>query len=217
MRTKVATLLLLLSLASLSHGSERTGTCFITFFATSTFHDFTGTVRSLPFTVIPDDDPGGGKVIRKVAVDVPVDGIDTDNGKRNRQLRKMFDRDTFPLIHGEVRNIRPDRLRKEMKSSERGETIAELNLNIREVEQAIAVRVSNFRDYPQQISFDLEFPVSLAANGLKPPSPLFGLIRVGDRVEVKVTCDLEVRPADIFSQESEIHEGEGDAGVAAQH
>ena len=213
----MATLLLLLSLASLSHGGERTGTCFITFFATSTLHDFTGTVRSLPFTVIPDDDPGGGKVIRKVAVDVPVDGIDTDNGKRDRQLRKTFDHDTFPLIHGEMRNIRPDRLRIEMESSERGETTTELNLKIRDVEQVITVRVSNFRENTQQISFDLEFPVSLSAYGLKPPSPLFGLIRVRDRVEVKVTCDLEVRPADIFSLGSEIHEGEGDAGVAAQH
>jgi polyisoprenoid-binding protein YceI len=217
MRTKVAIVILLLSLASHSFGAEITGTCYITFFGTSTLHDFIGTVRSRPFTVHFAENPDVGKVIPAVAVDVAVSEIDTDNGKRDKKLRKMFQSDAFPFIHGEMTDIQPDKLRGEMEGSENGDTTIDLKLKIREVEQAIPVRISNFRQYKQKISFDMEFPVSIAAYGLKPPAPLFGIIRVGDRVDVKITFDLEGRAEQIFGDDRKVQGGSADVGVDPQH
>lgn len=217
MKTKVAAALLLLSLASHSYAGESKGTCYITFLGTSTLHDFTGTVRSNPFTINIEGNPGSEKIIRWVAVDVPVNKIDTDNKKRDKKLRKMFQSDTFPLIHGMMKEIHPDKLREELQASKNGAVTMDLSLKIRDIERLIPVRIGNYREYDQQISFNMEFPVSLKAYNLKPPAPLFGLIRVGDRVDVKITFDLEVIPAELFGRENQTQGGSHYAGVAAPH
>jgi len=45
---------------------------------------------------------------------------------------------------------------------------------------------------PEQIAFDLEFPLSLASYRLEPPSVL-GLIKVADQVRVVVSVRLQRR------------------------
>lgn len=217
MKKRTIFTLYLLFFPLLAWGGEIRGTCYVTFFGTSTLHDFTGTVRSRPFTIIFKNDDSSKNVIPIVTVDVPVDDIDTDNGKRDKKMRKMFQSDRFPLIRGEMRNIPPISLRDEMERSEKGDATVDLTLKIRDVERVIPVRISNFREYTHQISFDMEFPVSLDAYGLKPPAPLFGLIRVADRVDVKITFDLEVIPAELFGRENQIQGGSHHAGVAPQH
>jgi polyisoprenoid-binding protein YceI len=205
MRTAIVITLLLL-LWSPSWALDIRGTCYITFLGTSTLHDFTGTVRSKPFTVSLTEGERSGNFIHRVEVEVPVDEIDTDNKKRDKKLRKMFQSDQFPGIHGMIKEIRPDKLRKELQARQNGAVTMDLTLKIRDIDRVIPVNIGNYREYGQQISFSMEFPVSLKAYNLKPPAPLFGLIRVGDRINVKITFDLEIKPAELFSQKENVQE-----------
>lgn len=191
---------LFLALSSPAWANEIRGTCFVTFSATSTLHDFTGTVRSEPFAVALSGKGTGERTIQIVEVSVPVNEIDTANEKRDKELREMFQSDSFPSIRGVVRNIHPYEIWQEMRSSKSRETTLLLTLKIRDIEQNIESRLANLREYGEQISFDMEFPVSLKAYGLKPPSLFFGLVRVGDTVTVKITFDLEGNPDEIFGR-----------------
>lgn len=195
-------LIIFLALSPASWALEIQGTCYITFLGTSTLHDFTGTVRSEPFTVNTATNGKQGKVIRTVIVDVPVDEIETGKSRRDEQMREMFESKKFPRIQGSVKNIDPDQLRRRLIEGKNGEAPVELTLSIRDIEHTFPVTFKNFREFGEQISFEVEFFVSLAAYELKPPSLLLGLIRVGDTVTVTVTFDLEVKPAELFSREN---------------
>ncbi len=209
--------LLALHFSSPSWSTDIRGSCHVTFLATSTLHDFTGTVRSLPFDVNIVDSGSGGKIIPAVTVEVPVNEIVTGEKKRDREMREMFDSQTFPLIHGTITNIDPDGLRGRMQKDKNGEAPVALTLRIRDIELSLPATFSAFREYGEQISFEVRFFVSLPQYALKPPSLLFGLIRVGDRVDVTVTFDLEVKPDELFPTKKTFQEESGDAGVAAPY
>jgi hypothetical protein len=59
------------------------------------------------------------------------------------------------------------------------------------VERRVRATASNLKEAGEQVSFDLEFPVSLKEFDLKAPS-FFGIVRVGDKVSVKTTFTLTV-------------------------
>jgi polyisoprenoid-binding protein YceI len=78
-----------------------------------------------------------------------------------------------------------------MRKDANGKGTVEITLKIREIEQRIQATVSNLRETPGRLSFDVEFPVSLKTYNLKPPSPFFGAIRVGDKIAVNAAFRLE--------------------------
>ncbi len=174
--------MLFLALVSSAWGGEWKGSCDIRVLGSSTLHDFTGDVRCQPFRIDVDDAGGGKPAIAGADVAVLVDEIDTGNKTRDRQMRTMFQSDLFPEIRGIFGNIDPKISRLEFK------------LRIRGAERTIRTVVSGYQEQAGRVSFDAEFPVSLKDYRLVPPTVAFGLIRVDDKVTVKVAVRLEAVP-----------------------
>jgi len=167
------------------------GACDVAFLVTSTLHDFPGSARCLPFEAVLDRDPAGRQVLPTVEVEVPVAGMDTRDGSRDGRMREMFRSDRFPRIRGVAQDVDVDRLRVEMGKGPEGKAPLGMILRIRDVERKVRATASNLRESGDRVTFDLEFPVSLGEFDLKAPSVL-GIIRVGDKVSVKVILNLTV-------------------------
>lgn len=182
--------LLVILFAAPAWAGEIRGECAVRFEGTSTLHDFGGTARCEPFRATFAREPGGRTVVHGAQVLVPVAGMDTKNGSRDRQMREMFESDRFPWIRATVPEVDADRIRREAKPGSEAGTL-ELGLTIRDTSRRVEATVSNLREEPGKVSFDLTLPVSLKEFGLKAPS-VWGIIRVGDRVTVRssVTLDL---------------------------
>jgi hypothetical protein len=167
------------------------GACDVAFLITSTLHDVPGSGRCLPFEAVLARDAAGRQVIRSVEVEVPVEGMDTRNTTRDGKMREMFLSERFPRIHATAREVDVERLRVELGNGREGKAPLDLLLRIREVERKVRATASNLKESGEQVTFDLEFPVSLGEFDLKAPSVL-GIIRVGDKVSVKATFTLTV-------------------------
>jgi hypothetical protein len=166
------------------------GACDVAFLVTSTLHDFPGSARCLPFGAVGTRDAAGNLLIPSVEVEVPVAGMDTRNKSRDGQMREMFLSGRFPRIHAAARDVDVDRLRAGLGGRE-GKAPLDLLLRIRDVERKVRATASHLKESGERVTFDLEFPVSLREFDLKAPSVL-GIIRVGDKVSVKVTFTLTV-------------------------
>ena len=167
------------------------GACDIGFFVTSTLHDFPGSARCQPFTVGIVRDASGKEVIPVLRVEVPVAGMSTRNGTRDRQMREMFQSDRYPGIRGTAHDVDVGRFRAEMGKGGEGKVPLDLVLGIREAERKVHAMASGLKTSGDRVTFDLEFPVSLGEFGLTPPT-VFGIIRVGDKVTVKARFTLTV-------------------------
>jgi polyisoprenoid-binding protein YceI len=167
------------------------GACDVAFLATSTLHDVSGSAHCQPFTVRIARDASGKEAIPSVEVDVPVASMDTRNKSRDVKMREMFQSERFPRIHAAARDVDVERLRVEIGKGREGIASIDLFLRIREVERKIRATASNLTESGDRVTFDLAFPVSLGEFDLKAPSVL-GIIRVGDKVSVKVTFTLTV-------------------------
>ncbi len=191
-RTKVLHIMIVFMLAPASPalGGEIQGTCLLRFMGISTLHDFSGTVRCRPFSADLVKSVNGGTEVPVVEVDVPVDEMETGNGTRDGQMRKMFQSGRFPRIHGTVKEIDVDRIRRESEKEGGGKASFDLSLRIRDVERNIRADVTGLREEGSTVSFDVEFPVSLGEFGLKAPSFL-GIFRVRDKVTVTGNVMLE--------------------------
>ncbi len=190
MRTHIA-VILLLALVSSAKAETLKGGCEIRFLGVSTLHDFTGTCRCQPFTVTVVKGAAGRQGIPGVEIAVPVEEMNTKNGKRDKQMREMFQSDKFPHIRGIIRDLDPDKIRRETGNGPGATGSVEFTLKIRDIERTIRANVSNLRETPERVTFDAEFPVSLKEFDLKPPTVLFGAIRVGDKVTVNAAFRLE--------------------------
>jgi YceI-like domain len=179
---------LVLLLASPGLAGEVRGTCDLRFLGTSTLHEFTGTVRCLPFAASLVKGANGTSAVPEVLVDVPVEGMETGNRSRDATMRSMFESDRFPRIRGTVRNVDIDAIRQ---AEGEGKAGLDLSLRIRDVERNVRAAVTHLREEGSEVRFDLEFPVSLKEFGLEAPTVLF-FIRVGDRVTVKGNVRLEI-------------------------
>jgi len=179
--------ILLLFLASPGPAGEIRGECDLRFLGTSTLHDFEGTVSCISFSANMETDSAGKSILSDVEVEIPVAGMNTGNGSRDEQMRKMFDSSHFPRIRGTARNVDIEAIRKAVH---KGPAPLDLLLRIRDVERPVHATVSGLREEGTEARFDLEFPVSLREFGLKAPSVLF-FIRVGDRVDVRGNFRVE--------------------------
>jgi polyisoprenoid-binding protein YceI len=181
----------LLVIAASARAGEIKGTCLLRFTGVSTLHDFTGTVRCQPFSADLVMGPDGGKKIPRVEIDVQVREMDTGNRTRDGKMREMFQSDRYPFIHGTVREIDVDGIRREIGKEGGGKAFFDLTLGIRDEERTIHAAVTNFREEGSRVVFDVEFPVSLADYGLEAPSFL-GIFRIRDKVTVMGNVRLEV-------------------------
>ena len=155
------------------------GQAEIEFHATSTLHDFSGTVRAQPFSVLlAVDEPTatlGG------TAQVAVAQMDTRHAKRDANMRKMFDAARFPLITGAVGPIRIDPASR---------TPVPLLLTIRDRTQTVPATLADWRMENGILRFELDMVLSLRKCGLSPPV-LLGFIKVGDAVSVRIRVELE--------------------------
>ncbi len=186
----IAAVLLFLALGVPAGAGEIQGTCLLRFLGTSTLHDFSGTVRCIPFSADLVRNAAGGTEIPRVEVDVPVESMDTGNTIRDGQMREMFESGRFPRIHGTVRGIDVDRIRHDVRVDGKAEASFDLVLRIRDVERTVRAAVTGLQEEGDRVGFDVEFHVSLGDFGLKAPSFL-GIFRVRDTVTVKGNVRLE--------------------------
>jgi hypothetical protein len=158
-------------------------TATIAFNGTSTLHDFGGSVTSSPFTVTLHQDPATGNVRVSAAAEVVVKQMTTDHKKRDKNMMKMLDPETFSLISGTL---------SEAELPMVGSSTATLQLKIGPVERKVEASLSNYERKGNQVSCRMTFPVSLKAFELKRPSVL-GIIRVGDTVHIECTLKGTVK------------------------
>ena len=159
------------------------GRAEIEFQATSTLHDFSGTVRTEPFHALVDLD-GAVATLGGTAV-VAVAQMDTRHLKRDENMRAMFEAVRFPLITG---ILEPTRIDPATPAP------VPLRLQIRDRTQTVPVTLADWQVKADRIQFDLTMVLSLEKFGLKPPV-LLGFIKVGDSVAVRIRGALEKPPA----------------------
>ncbi len=187
-RSAVAFLLLI---AAQGSAAEIRGACEVRFQASSTLHDFSGTGKCLPFTAPLHPASAGNTLLPLVEVVVPVAGMETGIGARDRTMRKMFQADRHPGIHAAARDIDTDDLRRRMRADPAGKAPLEIVLAIRGVERKVPAFAGGLKEEGRRVSFEIEFPVSLKEFELEAPTVL-GIVRVADRVVVKVSFSIEV-------------------------
>ena len=187
MKSLLLTLFILLgSFTANVLAADYRGTCDINFTASAAFKRVQGTAQCERFRV-----EKVGDSFRIPVIAVQVADMDTGNSLRDRDMRRMFDRENHPLIFGMPgSNDLVDAtkwIRKEV------EQMGEISfvLRIRDRVHPIATTVTDLSVSNGQIHATLDFTVSLELFELSPPS-FFGLVRLND--EVKVTTRIYLQP-----------------------
>lgn len=161
------------------------GNCSIDFMATATLHDVHGKGRCQPFTASETDG-----VLSLPSLKVAVASLDTDNTRRDRQMRDMFEAEKFPLITGRTGQVVLADLRRALPAENGHSDRMVIHLKIRDIEKPVTATIRNFRETDSSIVAEVVFPLSLADYQLQPPSVL-GIIRVGDQVGVTASFTLD--------------------------
>jgi polyisoprenoid-binding protein YceI len=187
MRLRLAIPVFLL-LASSAWGAVLDGTCEVAFVGTSTLHDFSGKGACIPFQVTLGAKMDSARVEDGQGIRVAVTGMDTANRKRDAKMREMFDCDHFPFVLGTLPAFDPRQLAEKLRAAREGTPLA-FDLTIRDITRHIEARALHFREDEKEITFELDFDLSLQEYQLEPPSVL-GIIGVGDTVSVKAPFRL---------------------------
>jgi hypothetical protein len=177
-------LITLFALCATLQAEDWTGTSDVRFKATSTLHDFEGRVGGVPLKVTATGSRGRRMI--SATSDVEVTRLTTDEKDRDENMWKMFNAAAFKFIKIAV----PETPESAMRPARGKPGHMPINLTIAGTSGTVAGRVENLRESAGAAAFDLSFAVSLKAFGLKPPSTLGGLIRVGDAVAVTVHVTL---------------------------
>ena len=172
----VAVFACLSAIAPGAHAENANGKLAISFAATTTLHDFEGTVPPVVFAI--DLAPGGAW---SGDVEVPVAAMDTGIDQRDENLRAWLDAAHYPRIRGRFRDVDPERAR--------ASRVLPFLLRICNVERPVQATVSHWQQDDRTARFDAEFDVLLHDYSLEAPSVLF--VHVDDRVHVTVHVTLE--------------------------
>ncbi|MBS1104617.1 MAG: YceI-like domain [Deltaproteobacteria bacterium] len=165
-------------LAALAPGARADrvhGSLEISFSATSTLHEFSGSVPALAVAI--EQGPGGGW---SGDVDVPVASLGTGIARRDENMRAMLDAAQHPRIRGRFRDLGPEQVH--------ASGVLPFLLQIRDVERSVQATVSHWQQDDRSARFDAEFDVSLREFALEAPRVLF--VRVDDQVHVTVHVTL---------------------------
>lgn len=158
----------------------------IEFDATSTLHDFTGTVQTVPF-VVQIQQEGPLATVDGTAT-VAAASMNTQHVKRDRNMHKMFKADSFPILTGVVKaaQIDPEQL-----------TSVPLELTVLGKTHRVPLTLTDWEMKEERIRVEGSLSLSLKELGLKPPV-ILGFIRVGDAVTVRIHIHLfALHPPDI--------------------
>ena len=196
MKLKIfASMIVFLVLAVTATALTLEGRCAIKFFGESTLHGFDGQAICQPFTLTSEsrtgaseEEKGKVEIIRQPVVKVLVADMDTDNSSRDEKMHAMFEQEKYPEIQGLFDDLDPDVILQQWQSNATPGRL-EFDLRIREISQKVQAAISDLAVTPEQISFVLKFPLSLASFQLEPPSVL-GFIRVDDQVRVEARVFL---------------------------
>ncbi len=187
-------LILLAPLASTAAIPNYRGSCTITFEVQKTMMmDFTGHAACEPFEITITDN-----MVSIPVIVVPVATMDTGNSRRDRDMRTMFESQTFPRITGETEAFASDRL---LTTEGRLDEIPEeltFALTIRDITQMITATVTEPNIDSSSIEATLVFDLSLASFELDPPS-FMGIVKVKDNLQVRVKVSLDRNPASSHS------------------
>jgi hypothetical protein len=182
----IVPLLAALTLVPLVHADETwLGTSDVKFRGYSTLHQFEGTVKEVPLKVKVSGE-NGNRVVTATS-DVPVKQMSTANKDRDGNMWAMFHETQFKAIKIEVADAKESVLKP--KGTATG--TMPVRLTIAGNSGALSATVTNVIETAANVSFDLAFPVSLAAFKLDPPKAIGGLFSVKDRVDVTVHVMLK--------------------------
>lgn len=186
MKLKILTGLIgVLLLSTTASATTLDGVCEIRFFGQSTLHDFVGKVTCQPFSLSDEGPRDTDGRLQAPRVKVLVREMDTDNTRRDKTMRAMFEEDKYPEIQSQLADLDLAALLQQLQEREEVPETLEFDLQIRQIKQRVKATTRERRVTPEQISFILDFPLSLASFQLKPPSVL-GFIKVDDQVLVEV-------------------------------
>ena len=169
-------------LISAADAENWNGSAQITFSGTSTLHAGSGTVAAEPFktTVVMS----GGKPRRAAStVTVKVAEMNTDEPKRDQNLRQAMKISSHPLVTGKI-----DSDFNDIAASGSPPRLP-VELTLLGKPQRVTATISNWKLASGKATFDLEFPVSLKASGITVPTVLL-FIKVGDTVKVRASVTL---------------------------
>jgi hypothetical protein len=156
----------------------------VTFFATSTVHDFEGSAPCAVLEIEPPDARGH----YRARAEVVVEQLDTGIAARNRRMLEMFDAQRFPRITAVFEDVDPDRVRGTAG-------ILGFAITIHGVESRVIAATSGWSEVPDHRSarFRAEFDLALPEFALEAPVAM-GFVRVHDLVHVAVDVELAAKP-----------------------
>ena len=170
------------------------GQALIRFYGTSTLHDFSGQVNCEPFTWQITTDPNTGTLVVNGELDVLISKMDTQNKKRDKNMRNMFQSKKFPHIHGKIVDANLAAVQPIPAAPREVPGKLPIVLTISNKKQNVMAQVTQFKTTAEKTTFTLNFDVSLKSFGLKPPS-VMGIIRVGDTVRLQAEVTLTPKQA----------------------
>lgn len=157
-----------------------TGSSRIEFDAKSTLHGIHGKAGAIsPASVVYDEDLSDAALSSDLEVSVA--SLSTENGRRDKAMKQMFDINKLPAIRWQARSISCSEWKDNQRSCfEQGA------LSIHGITKDIRVPLRLIHESKSLRSVG-EFPIRLSDFNLKPPS-VFGMIKVAD--DMKVIFDL---------------------------
>jgi hypothetical protein len=160
------------------------GRADITFSGTSTLHDWSGRVAAQPFITRVTTGSGGRPERVQSSVKIEAAGMDTDEPRRDENMRKAMKAAEHPLITAEI-DVPAGRIASDLR------TPTQLPMTVTLLGRPLQVTgiVSSFKQQDGSITFDLDFPLSMKAGGISVPSVLY-FIRVGDIVKIHASVTL---------------------------
>jgi len=191
MKYKILTsMTMFLLLATAASALTLDGSCDIQFFGQSTLHGFDGQVACQPFTLKSEGETGGYGVIRQPVITVLVGEMDTDNSSRDKKMHAMFEQDKYPQIQGLFADLDPEAILQQLHAVDETQGQLGFDLRIREINQRVQSATRDLVVTAEQISFTMEFTLSLTSFQLQAPSVL-GFIKVDDQVQVVARVFLQ--------------------------
>ena len=147
----------------------------------STAHSFTGSVQAFESKIVMRDDQQG---IQQVIVTVPVMQMTTNHKARDEDMLKMFESNLYPNIYFKSKEV--SRIEGPKDVFLVGTFSVKGTLRIRNIERDINFDLKSEMSNGNILASG-EIPLDIRWFDLKPPTTLFGLIRVKKHITLRFT------------------------------